>query len=67
MPISHTHEPDAGAERKPRPASCVRGVWPISEGALAALIDLGMSDGCIARYFRVSADSIRLLRRSYGL
>lgn len=47
--------------------SVANGTWPISNGALAALVDLGMSDVTIAEYYRVSTDEVRTLRRDCGL
>ncbi|MGB8279011.1 MAG: hypothetical protein WCF20_13920 [Methylovirgula sp.] len=41
-------------------------IWPIPELAFAALIDLGLSDECIAHYFRVSVASVLALRGEYG-
>lgn len=37
--------------------------WPIAPSALEALVDLGMSDDLIARYFRVRRDAVVRLRR----
>ncbi len=42
-------------------------IWPIPELAFAALIDLGLSDECIAGYFRVSVVSVLALRAEYGM
>lgn len=42
-------------------------VWPIPESALAALVDLGLSDECIARYFRVGLGNVQSLRLRYGM
>lgn len=41
--------------------------WPPDSAALIALVDLGLSDDRIARYFRVSAADVTTLRRAYGL
>ena len=41
--------------------------WPIGTGALAALVDLGMSDGAIAEYFDVERAAVTELRADYGL
>lgn len=41
--------------------------WPIRAASLAALKDLGMSDGTIASYFRVRPEEVAALRRSYGI
>ena len=41
--------------------------WPISSGELASLIDLGISDDRIARYFGVQRVKVSALRAYYGL
>lgn len=41
--------------------------WPIAAEALAALVDLGMSDAAIARYFAVPDEAVRALRQRYRL
>ena len=41
--------------------------WPISSGELASLIDLGLSDDRIARYFGVERVKVSALRAYYGL
>ncbi len=41
--------------------------WPVSPSSLAALIDLGLSDGQIAFYFSINANRVRSLRNWYGL
>ena len=41
--------------------------WPIERPYLAALKDLGLSDGTIACYFRVKPDEVAMLRSSYGI
>ena len=41
--------------------------WPISSGELASLIDLGISDDRIARYFGVEQVKVSALRAYYGL
>ena len=41
--------------------------WPISSGELASLIDLGISDDRIARYFGVQQVKVSALRAYYGL
>ncbi|HEY9568331.1 MAG TPA: hypothetical protein VIR38_09595 [Thalassobaculum sp.] len=41
----------------------VQGVsWPVPESALAALVDMGLSDDRIGRYFRVEAGEVRRRR-----
>ena len=42
-------------------------MWPIQPAALAALIDLGLSEGQIAAYFSVEPAAVRALRRNYGI
>lgn len=39
--------------------------WPIAAEALAALVDLGMSDMAIGRYFAVPDEAVRALRERY--
>jgi len=39
--------------------------WPISRPSLDALVDLGMSDACIAHYYDVNSDEVAALRRRY--
>jgi hypothetical protein len=40
--------------------SFVEGVdWPVPDAALAALVDMGLSDETIARYFGVSTSAVR--------
>ena len=41
--------------------------WPISSWELASLIDLGISDDRIARYFGVNTVKVSALRAYYGL
>lgn len=41
--------------------------WPVSHGALAALVDLGMSDGTIAAYFQVQPRDVAALKSQYGV
>lgn len=41
--------------------------WPIGRAALAALIDLSMSNEKIARYFGVTASDVADLRSRYDL
>jgi hypothetical protein len=41
-------------------------VW-FSPRALETFVDLGLSDGQIARYFRISETKVIALRRDYGL
>ena len=41
--------------------------WPIDRPSLAALKDLGLSDGQLARYFGVEQDEVAGLRACYGI
>lgn len=41
--------------------------WPVDRASLAALIDLGLTDDDIARYFRVPSRAVESLRRDMGL
>lgn len=41
--------------------------WPIPQGWLTAIVDMGMSDEAIARYFSVTAHDVAALRAEYGL
>jgi hypothetical protein len=43
------------------------GRWPIDRPSLAALKDLGLSDGQLARYFGVEQDEVAGLRACYGI
>ena len=54
--------PDAA----PRKRSFGAGAWPISPSALAALVDLGLPDEIIARYFMIEPSSVGLLRAHYA-
>ena len=40
--------------------------WPVGPSALAALVDMGLTEGQIAQYFGVETLAVRALRRSYG-
>lgn len=42
-------------------------VWPISSWELASLIDLGLSDDQIAKYFGVEQVNVSAIRAYYGL
>lgn len=57
----------ANAENEGLNASRGRGAvtgsgWPVSAVALAALVDMGMSDDRIGRYFRVDVAEVRRQR-----
>jgi hypothetical protein len=41
--------------------------WPVGSGELASLVDLGLSDHQIARYFGVEQVKVSALRAYYGL
>lgn len=41
--------------------------WPVSRPCLAALKDLGLSDGQVARYFGVPQHEVAMLRVSFGI
>lgn len=41
--------------------------WPIDRAALAALIDIGLSNAQIADYFSVARDDVHVLRARYRL
>jgi hypothetical protein len=41
--------------------------WPVSRPCLAALKDLGMSDGQVARYFGVPQHEVAMLRVTFGI
>lgn len=67
MPITNAYPPAANDKSmaETKPARAAR--WPIRAASLAALKDLGMSDGIIASYFRVKPEEVAALRRSYGI
>jgi hypothetical protein len=49
-----------------RSSFCDGVVWPVDRASLAALIDLGLSNGQIGKYFAVKQDEVRRLREDYG-
>ena len=55
------------ADAFPKSASNHYNPWPISVGELAILVDLGLSDDRIARYFGVEPVKVSALRAYYGL
>ena len=55
------HAPDASS----RKGGFIGGAWPIGRPALAALVELGVPDEIIARYFMVESDSVAALRARY--
>ncbi len=40
--------------------------WPVDRASLAALVDMGLTDGQIGDYFAVAPDDVRTLRQDYG-
>lgn len=50
-----------------RDAFAAGAVWPVTKGALVALVDLGMSDVTIAEYFRVQPEEVAALKTDYGV
>jgi hypothetical protein len=46
---------------------CTRSTWPISGSELASLVDLGLSDDLIAKYFGVELRKVTALRSYFGL
>ena len=49
-----------------RSSFCDGAVWPVDRAGLAALIDLGLSNGQIGKYFAVKQDEVFKLRQGYG-
>lgn len=49
------------------PLQPVPPAWPVERPCLAALKDLGLTDGQVAWYFRVNQDEVAVLRTSYGI
>jgi hypothetical protein len=49
-----------------RSSFCDGVAWPVDRASLAALIDLGLSNGQIGEYFAVRQDEVRKLRDNYG-
>jgi hypothetical protein len=41
--------------------------WPPERASLTAIVDLGMSDDCIAKYFNVPPSEVQALRYAYDL
>jgi hypothetical protein len=46
---------------------CTSPTWPISGSELASLIDLGLSDDLIGKYFHVELRKVTALRSYFGL
>jgi hypothetical protein len=46
---------------------CTTSTWPISGSELATLVDLGLSDDLIAKYFGVKMRKVTALRSYFGL
>lgn len=42
-------------------------IWPPERASLTALVDLGLSNDSIARYFNVSMSDVSRLRLAYGI
>lgn len=62
-PIRPVPMPRPGVPERP----AFRGrVWPVPRASLAALSDLGMSDGHIAAYFGVTRGDVAAVRRPAG-
>lgn len=59
--------PAAASNRTPRKDASRITTWPVAPLALAALVDLGMSDRCIARYFVQTPGAVAALRVQYGV
>jgi hypothetical protein len=55
------------AETFSKPPRSDHSLWPIGTCELASLVDLGLSDDRIARYFGVEQAKVSALRVSYGL
>ena len=64
----HVHEMMSRSNKPlPKSARSDYDPWPISAGELASLVDLGLSDDRIARYFGVEPVKVSALRSYYGL
>jgi hypothetical protein len=46
---------------------CTSPTWPISGSELASLVDLGLSDDLIGKYFGVELRKVAALRSYFGL
>jgi hypothetical protein len=42
-------------------------LWPVPPSSLEALVELGMSNEALARYFKVRVDAVARLRRECGI
>lgn len=58
LQLLDTPRTPAEAERKPASGA----TWPVPPVALATLVDMGMSDEAIARYFGVDPAAVRAAR-----
>lgn len=47
--------------------ACTSSTWSISGSELASLVDLGLSDDLIAKYFGVELRKVTALRSYFGL
>lgn len=41
--------------------------WPVPSSSLEALVELGMSDESLARYFKVRVEAVTRLRHDFGI
>lgn len=48
-------------------AGCSWSPFPVDRASLAALVDLGLTDEDIGRYFRVSPGAVSMQRRKLGI
>lgn len=61
-------EGDSPARRHPAAqAGCGWSLFPVDRASLAALVDLGLTDEDIGRYFRVSPGAVSNQRRNLGI
>jgi len=65
MPAHGTHLNRGLPEASPRQGGFTGGAWPIGRAALLALIDMGMTEESIARYFSISPSSVAVIRAEY--
>lgn len=63
--MAKVHRFDAAGLRASLDRSFAEGVkWPVPAAALAALVDMGMSDEAIGRYFGVDTAEVRREREA---
>ncbi|WP_342240579.1 hypothetical protein [Inquilinus sp. OTU3971] len=65
MPADSTDLIRGLPDAPPQQGGFIGGAWPIGRTALAALIDMGMTEEDIARYFSVSLSSVAAIRAEY--